>query len=50
MVHDGCNYYFSGLFFALLALPPLTAGKMKMSKKLKNASTYHHFTQAHQNS
>ena len=45
MVHDGCNYYYSGLFFAVLrppplpSPPPLRARKMKMSKTKKTKKT-----------
>ena len=49
MTHDGCNYYFS--FWAIFCpFTPLTAGKMKIFKKSKSTSRYHHFTLVHQKS
>ena len=49
MAHDGCNYYFS--FWAIFCpFTPLTAQKMKISKKWKsNTWRYHHFPHVHQN-
>ena len=44
MVCDGCNCYFS--FWAIFCpFTPLTTRKIKISKKLKKAWKYHHFTQ-----
>ena len=48
MVHDRCNCYFS-LWVIFCPFTPVTAQKMKISKKQKKDSRYHHFTQVYQN-
>ena len=49
MEHDGCNYYFS--FWAIFCpFTSLTAGKMKIFKKSRSTSRYHHFTLVYQKS
>ena len=46
MMHDRCNCYFS--FWAIFChFTPVTARKMKISKKWKIASRYYHFTQVY---
>ena len=47
MAHDRCNYF---SFWAIFCpFTPLTAGKMKISKKMKKKPwRYHHFTHVYQ--
>ena len=45
--HDGCNFYF--LFWAIFCtFTPLTAQKIKITKKWKKARIYHHFIYMYQ--
>ena len=46
MMHNKCNCFYFGLFFALL--PPLQPKKSKFNSNEKNPWRYHHFTIVHQ--